>query len=462
MDFPDDCWELIFNSLDDDRLFEFPSLVCPRFLSITNRLRRSLTITNQVVHSLHTLLRRFQNLKEIEIRNFRGDLDSLLFEISQFNLDLKSIDFSKHKRFPYLGLRELGPKMRNLRVLNCSKVGFLQDSDVITIGFAFPFLEELDISYPNYSDTYFPDGHSSSRCLAECHVTDDGIIDLSLKLTNLRKIILSGNRYITDKSFASLLVNCLLLEEIGVRDCDFITQRGIGTALLLCPNLSSISLNRVAVPCIDALLENSFAYAKSLLELDLSHSSANDNLLWGLAKACLPLKKLSFCGCRSISYAGTSFILYKYRFLAHLDLEGVRFLSDEILLELSMFLQSLTFINLNFCSNLTNLSFFTITRNCPLLTDIRMKRISLGTDDLPTDFAVNDKVKSLALAANTNLSDECLKKMAVTCPNLQVLDVSHCPGISDEGISEVLRSCREIRYLEINRCMGIKYCFANL
>ncbi|KAF5739047.1 putative F-box/LRR-repeat protein [Tripterygium wilfordii] len=453
---PDECWELIFNSFDNDRHFEFPSLVCHRFLSITNQLRRTLTITNQVVHSLHALLRRFQNLKEIEIRNFMGDLDSLLFEISQFNLDLESIDFSKHKLFPCLGLRELGPKMRNLRVLNCSNVRFLQDSDVISIGFAFPFLEELDISYPNYSDSYCPDGlYSSPRCLSECHVTDAGIVELSLKLPNLRKIILSGNRFVTDKSLASLLVNCLLLEEIGVRDCDFITQKGIGTVLRLCPNLSSLSLNRVTVPCADSLFEDSFAFAKNLRELDLSHSSANDKLLCGLAKAYLPLKKLSFSCCRNISCAGTSFVLYNYRFLAYLDLEGVRFLSDEILLGLSMFLQNLTFINLNFCSKLTNLAFFTITRSCPLLSDIRMERTSLGTQDLPMDFAVNNKVKSLSLSANPNLGDECLKKIAFTCPNLQVLDVSRCPRITDEGISEILSSCCEIRHLEINHCIGI-------
>ena len=94
VDLPQECWELILNSLDHHRHFESLSLVSTGFLSITNHLRRTLTISSHLLPFLPHLLTRFPNLTSIIISQlFDADLDSLLFQLSKSELDLQSLNF---------------------------------------------------------------------------------------------------------------------------------------------------------------------------------------------------------------------------------------------------------------------------------------------------------------------------------------------------------------------------------
>uniref|UniRef100_A0A2P2NGT8 Uncharacterized protein MANES_04G105600 n=1 Tax=Rhizophora mucronata TaxID=61149 RepID=A0A2P2NGT8_RHIMU len=454
-DLPEECWELIFRSINHRSHLEFLSSVSTRFLRITNQLRRTLAVSSASAAFLPSLLRRFPNIKDIQIRDFEGDLNSLLSQISNSGLDLESLDISHQTHFPLLGLKELGSRMSHLRKLNCSKMGSLLDSDLFAIGSSFPSLEVLDIGFPQHASRLNPVGSSHSQSFSGV-VTDDGVVDLSMKLGKLRKIDISGNHFVTDKSLLALSLNCVLLSEILIRDCDFITQNGIGLAMRNAVNLTSISLDGIGIPSIDSFLEESFPHAKSLCELDLSNSFISDELLCLVAQACLPLNKLKISQCYNFSFAGIHCLLNGYQFLVYLDLEGANFLDDQSIVELSKFLCNLTFVNLSLCSKLTSYAFFTLMRNCPLLEEIRMERTNLGVEEFTTDFVVNGHVKSLNLAGNNFLDDGCIKEIALCCPNMQVLNISYCPTITEEGIGEVLGNCREIRHLEMNRCVGIK------
>ncbi|KAJ9186927.1 hypothetical protein P3X46_002444 [Hevea brasiliensis] len=230
--------KLVFNSFDHQRHFESLSLVSNLFLSITNQLHRTLTIFSQVVPLLPRLLERFPNLKVIEIQEFEGDLNSLLYLISKSGLDLKTPGFLSQSHFPLVSLRELGLRMRNLRKLNCSKLSHFKDSDLFVIGTCFPLLEDLDISYPQYNSCFNPNGSLDLQSFFGV-VTDEGIVDLAL-------------------NFNKLLVMC-------------------NSA-----NLNSISLDGVGIPSIDSFFIESFTYAKTLCHLHLSNSFISDELLYSV------------------------------------------------------------------------------------------------------------------------------------------------------------------------------------
>uniref|UniRef100_A0A6M2EQW7 F-box/LRR-repeat protein 15-like leucin rich repeat domain-containing protein n=1 Tax=Populus davidiana TaxID=266767 RepID=A0A6M2EQW7_9ROSI len=452
---PPECWELIFNFLDHHRHFESLSLVSTQFLSITNHLRRSVIISSQTSPFLPNLFQRFPNLKGIEIREFDGDLNFLLHQISNSGLDLESLTLSSHDHFPLMGLKELGLRMRKLRKLSCSEMNCLQDTHLFEIGNSFPLLEDLNISFPQYNSRFDPIGSLDLQRFSGI-VTDEGIIHLSMKLKSLLKIDLSGNQFISDKSLQFLSENCLLLREIVIRECDFITQNGIGSVMRRCVNLNYISVDGIGMPSIELYFQESFVFAKNLSEVNLSHSFISDELLSSIADACLPLKKLTISHCYDFTFVGVSYLLYKYQFLEYLDLEGANFLTDESMVDLCEFLRKLTFINLGLCSKLTSLTFFMLVSNCSLLKDVKMERTNLGVEEFLVDYGINPCLMSLNLARNESLSDECIKKIAFCCPNLQELKISHCPTITEEGIREVLRSCGEIRHLEMNHCSGIK------
>lgn len=452
-DLPSECWELIFRSLNDQSHFESLSLVSHRFLSITNYLRNSLKLTDPSTPFLHRLFGRFQNLKKIDLCEFQGDPNLILCLISRSGLDLESLNISNFKSFPFMGFKELGTKMKNLKELNCSQIFAFRDSDLIAIAETCEFIEVLDISYPENDSSFLPQGFQNIQS-SPTYITDSGIEALSMKLKRLKRINLSGNFFITDKSLMFLSTNLVLLREILIRDCDFITQSGISFAMRNSPNLVSISVNGIGIPTIDSCFKESFAYARGLCEVDLSNSYISDELLRLLGEACIPLKKLVLAHCYNFTLAGISFLLCKYQSLEHLNLEAANFLEDEFMIEFSKFLTNLNFINLGFCAKLTNSTFFAILRECPLLSEIKMDTTNLGLDDFTTPLVINPQVKSLHLARNGNLGDEFLKKLAVLCPNLEVIDLSHCSGITEEGIGEILKSC-EIKCLEIKVCRAV-------
>ncbi|KAK4269449.1 hypothetical protein QN277_022604 [Acacia crassicarpa] len=444
-DLPRECWELILRSLNHRRDYDSVSLVCTGFYSITRRLHSSLTIYDSSIPFLPRLLFRFPAIKFIDFSNFTDDLDPVLAQLSKSRLALDSLNISNRKSVPVDGLQKLGSKMRNnLRVLICSGISNLQDSDLVIIADSFPLLEELDIGFP------------------ECHpkftVSDSGLTALTTRLKNLRRFRI-GNCFITNVSLHSLFANCEFLRELALEDCSFISQEGIASAILKRPHLISISLSNVKglrLPIISNFID-SLRILKSLTVFEFLNVSVSDELLCSMADADLPLSKFILRKCSAYTYAGISCLLAKCQSVQYLDLQNAN-LTDQDVRELSLLLRNLTFINLSFCSKLTNSTFLTLTRNCPLLSEIRMERTTLGTEGLEedclNDFIVHSQVKNLYLGGNFNLKDQDIKRFVSMCPNLELLDVNTCWNITN-GVFEALRDCPRITHLSIADCAAV-------
>ncbi|KAG5545168.1 hypothetical protein RHGRI_017596 [Rhododendron griersonianum] len=304
--------------------------------------------------------------------------------------------------------------MKNLGVLKLKWL-LITDIELVVIADSMPCLEDLDISNP---------------VAGQDDLTDSGIEVLSSKLKGLRKINISGNNFITDKSLLALSTNC--------------------------SNLSSLLINRIEF----GLFDDSSCCARKLSTIDISDSVVPDEFLHLLVKAGIPLKRFSLARSLypSITFSAISSFLNKYRSLEHLCLAGTDLLTDEKISDLSQCLCALVLINLDLCYNLTESTLFTLAKNCPLLEDISMEGTNLGGGggDGATNIVKNPRIKSLNFKNNRNLSDECLAKLASVCPSLEVLDVSSCHGITENGISDSLKSASKIRKLQINKCRGIK------
>ncbi|MED6208215.1 hypothetical protein PIB30_042949 [Stylosanthes scabra] len=447
VDIPDECWDLVFRFLDDGRDLGSVSMVCKLFLSISNQIQHSLKIFDKTVDLIPNLFLRFPKLKALDLSYFNGNLEVLLNQISQSELELDSLHLSNQMKLPIEGFRELGSAMKNLRVLICSNIGSLDDSDLEVMATCFPLLQELDISFP-----------------LDSQASDFGISKLSLMLENLQKINLSGNHLITDQSLFALCRNCLSLKEVLFLSCFGITQLGIASAIQIQSNLASIAFNiekrrihghGLAPMPINQDLIDALKSLERLIAIDLSNSFISDELLSSISEGCHILKKLVLQGCCNFTFAGISCLLSKCQYVECLDLGKADFLTDQCITKLSMFLLNVSSINLSGCCQLTNSAFFTLTRNCTLLTEIRMERTYLGVkgdqeeEDPSLDLVPNLQVKTLYLGHNILLDDQTLFKIASICPNVELLDLNSCSSISKECIAEVLKTCREIRHLSL-------------
>jgi len=249
------------------RYLEIVSLASKQLLDVTNRSVHSITLIYNP-SPFSRLFQRFPNLTSLDLSCFRGDLNMLLSRIPRFvSLSrLTSLNLSNHPKFPTLGLQTILRNTKStLTSLTCSNIGSLYHTDMSFIADSFPFLQQLDISFPKIiiiEDADTNDHYNNALKL------------LTQNLSKLRKVNLSGHFYVNDSSFFQLCMNCVFLKEVVMFQCHFLTRAGLASAIFQRPTLNSFSLTcrkDVTSYFIDSLLS-----LKGLTCLDLSFSLITD------------------------------------------------------------------------------------------------------------------------------------------------------------------------------------------
>jgi F-box/leucine-rich repeat protein 2/20 len=236
---PDDCLELIFrliindDHIDNKRRYLNPlSLVSKQFLSVTDRLRFSLTVY-EPSYFHRRIFKRYTNLNSIKLARSCTHKDELLRNISRFPLkQLRSLSLYQQPSIPTNGLRAFSQKITTLTSLNCSHIGTLDISNLFLIAECFPLLEELDLSYPK------------GGCSKNYSSYVDGVQALSLALVKLRKVNLSQFPINNDSLF-HLFNNCKYLQEVIIFKCAQVTSAGLASAIRQRPTLRSLSFSKM-------------------------------------------------------------------------------------------------------------------------------------------------------------------------------------------------------------------------
>ncbi|RHN69010.1 putative leucine-rich repeat domain, L domain-containing protein [Medicago truncatula] len=263
-------------------------------------------------------------------------------------------------------------------------------------------------------------------------------------------------------------------------DCPFLTRA------------EAIETNKVTPYFADSL-----GSLKGLTCHDLSFSCISDFLLCSLALEALPLRELILQDCFNYTYHGISYLLSKCRFLQLLDLQDAKFLNDQRINELSVYLADLVSINVSGCYQLTYSSFFALLRNFHLLAEIRMESTNIGNGSKPSvdlDSVVYHQVKSLHLAKNllfkrclnikhlnfafcswanlfsinheasklevlnlshSRIDNRALYAISKICPRLLQLDLEHCYYVTEKGVRQVVENCIHLREINLRSCRKV-------
>jgi F-box/leucine-rich repeat protein 2/20 len=208
---------------------------------------------------------------------------------------------------------------------------------------------------------------------------------------------------------------------------------------------------------VDGVEALSLALIK-LRKVNLSGFPINNQSLFHLFNNCKYLEEVIILKCDEITSEGLASALRERPTLTSLSFSITP--SNPELFTTSQFIDSLVSlkdlvsINLGGCPNLTKSALFTLTKNCPSLSVIKMERI--GSKSVhKSEFGEYLQLKSLYLGENSWLSDESIIMFASVFPNLELLDLKYCNRIS-EGICQVLRKCRKIRHLNLAGCSRVK------
>ncbi|KAK2432381.1 F-box/LRR-repeat protein [Trifolium repens] len=413
---PDDCWEHVITFLNDDdkdnrRCLKSLSVVSKRFLSITNRLRRSLTICKQLSPFLPAIFHRFPNLTSVTFLRLCDDRDTILSQISCLPLTL--LNLRNQIYIPVNGLRAFSQKIKSLTSLKCSCTDSIGVTHLYLIADCFPLLEEL---------------HLDNIAIFRGNMLN-GIETLSLALSKLRKINLSRHTYLNDQSLFHLFNNCKLLEEAILFGCNGITNAGIASALHVRPTMRSLSLTNYSDNCITLLAI--VRSCPSLTDIKMEYPRFN----WEIFL--------------DNSYSLTNFVVSSQ--LKSLCLARNTWLNDESIIMFASSFPNLQLLDLSYCNQISE-------SICQVLrTSSKIRHLNLEHCSKVKFHGLNFEVPKLEVLnlSHTEVDDESIITFGSSFPNLQILDFSYCNQIS-EDICHVLRKCSKIRHLNLHNCSKVR------
>ncbi|KAF7154514.1 hypothetical protein RHSIM_Rhsim01G0029800 [Rhododendron simsii] len=318
-------------------------------------------------------------------------------------LNLQAIKFWCSTEPPRDGFRALALHRNiknNLKVLDCSGLISMQDSDLVLIADCFPRLEELRIS----ADSDMDNGKIAAR------ITDDGVEALASKLKELKKIVIKGEAcFITDKSLISLSTNCVKLRRLSL---------GI--------NLHSLTSQKLI---------------------------SDKRIICLVAKARPPLKKVKLVGLGG-HYPKTHGALKLFFQACQLTLKELTLRGWPLthISDFTRYLSNITSIDLDGCFGLTGDTFYILMKSCPLVEILTMAHTTRQEmDTFSEDYLhKNYSMRHLNISKNMWLTNTTLENFGQLCPKLRFLSVNGCPRLTDLGIGEVLKRCPAITQLNID------------
>ncbi|PNY04194.1 F-box/LRR-repeat protein [Trifolium pratense] len=244
---PDECWELIFKHLlMNDKDYKSLSLVSKQFLSITNRLRSSLTIkSNLTTEQALNLIRRFPKLTSLNFIG-RSDLDYILPQLDTFPFRLKSLKLSKISTIPATGLLEFSITS-TLNSLTCSYTDFLHSSHMFLISDCFPELHRIDLSHCKhiYPDTLHLLLKPCRKNITHLNLTACSILTedmmMNFRVPKLKVLNLSRST-VDDQTLNVITKSCTGILKLSLKHCDDVGYKGVKCVLQNCKKLREINL----------------------------------------------------------------------------------------------------------------------------------------------------------------------------------------------------------------------------
>lgn len=389
---PDDCWEHVFkfvincgkgetaNKLNSH--FNSLSLVSKQFLSITNRLTFSVTISDHPSHILHRFFHRFPNLNSLHICFASSHLDPTIALALRDRPTLKSLSiFSIELKGPTnCATSHYIDSFVNLKGLNILKFCSSHISDNLLYSIATEQLPLKNFVLNNCTG-YSYDGIYCllSKCSEIQHLglhqadflRDSHIHRLSLLLGGLVSIKLCNCMNISKSALFALIRNChslteITMERIGrdslesfdsfkdfdvnphlnflclARNC-FIENKNIILFASIFPNLQHLDLSycydiskkgicqvlskcskirHLNLTCCKVRRLKMNFLVPHLEVLNLSDTSADDKTLYQISKSCRGLLQLLLTNCLYVTKKGVMRIFEKCTQLKEIDLRG--------------------------------------------------------------------------------------------------------------------------------------------
>ncbi|KAI3924967.1 hypothetical protein MKW92_035799 [Papaver armeniacum] len=392
---PDECLELIYQSITFGADHSSFGLVCRQWLQIQNNnheslwdlddskcsLRKSPKTSPEIFSKiLCKLLTRFQHLKRLSLSGLPEVTDYVTSQSQLF-----------------------GSKVQHL----CLKFSEYPDNNLSLIFSSFPRL--------------------TSVCLSSSLITDKGLEILAKCCGSLEKVDLNNCRKVTDRGLESLAKSCLAnycasLKKVDLRCCKKITDKGLEVLAKSCASLENVDL----IDC------------QGITDSGISFLMQNCSKIHSLGVSyCDNVTGIGFVGCRKT--------------LTHVDARFMRILTTE---GIKAIVSGGGIQSLSLSGNaVNNEAVITISKGCPLLKSLQLN--SCHEVQLEGWKAIGLYCRNLVdlhVVECRNLCDQGLKAL-----NLKTIYIFRCQNFCDQGLESLCYGCNKLSYLFLDSWKQSEY-----
>jgi F-box/leucine-rich repeat protein 2/20 len=190
----------------------------------------------------------------------------------------------------------------------------------------------------------------------------------------------------------------------------------------------------------------------------------------GMADACRNLENFSLEGCQIDRSSIHCFLLQNNR-LVHINLSGLPGATNHAMKIIAKHCPKVEHLNVTWCTNVNTRGLRKVVESCPNLKDLRAGEVQ-GWDDEDFMFELfkRNTLERLLLTNCGTLTDEALSALLegidseydylngrVIAPvrKLKHLDLTHCRSVTEEGIRKLAYTCPNMEGLQLSKCQGV-------
>ncbi|AES73923.2 F-box/LRR protein [Medicago truncatula] len=290
---------------------------------VTSALRERPTLTslsfsttpnNSVFNNIHFIdsLVSLKGLTSLDLKRLKIS-DELLYSIAREGLLLKRLVLQICTGYSYAGIICLVSNCQRLKHLDLQDAGFLNDIHVVNLSLFLSNLVSINLSgCPKLTKSalltlarYCPSlGEIKMENIGtDCVENSDSLVDFGV-YPQLKSLYLGENTWLSDESiimFASIFPNLQLLD---FNSCNRISK-GVCEVLRRCSKIRHLNLSECSRV---KLLGMNFAVPK-LEVLDLSFTKVDDKTLYAISKNCCGLLQLLLEHCDNVKEKGVKHVV---------------------------------------------------------------------------------------------------------------------------------------------------------
>eukprot|EP01034_Spumella_vulgaris_P021261 gene21261-27284_t len=326
------------------------------------------------------------------------------------------------------------PLMRELFLHECEEV---TDVSVLKIAECCPRLDSL--------------------VLAGCeHITDVSMIQIAKRCPNLRDVHLGKCSLLTDASVLAFAQFSHLLVLLDVVQCGLVTDASISAVIKLCPALCHLDTFETKVTCEPlALMAQDVQHL--CLNARIAYEEINKVNVVKLLAGRTQLHSLS-CNHPEVEVNNDTLLLMACASpgLQKLEIYSHSLLSDDTLRSVFEMCPLLHTVAISDCPDLSGGFAGMVAEMCPLLTALDLSDAQLcamAAEGLEQCAVLcGGRLKSLAIANCSCLTDECVVKVTQSCPLLECLDLSFNDNITSVSVKAAVKFCPLLKELNLVCC----------